>query len=104
VTWNGVDYDNNQFQYSFYSIQKAHPRSGPSNGKGGDIIIHGQGFREDTQPLCQLNDTNYEPLSVSPTQIRCPMPAAEGGDEYFGNVGFAVTANGITWNPFDGGF
>jgi hypothetical protein len=32
------------------------------------------------------------------------MPAAEGGDEYFGNVDFAITANGITWNPFDGGF
>mmetsp|Transcript_9900 Transcript_9900/g.16639 ORF Transcript_9900/g.16639 Transcript_9900/m.16639 type:complete len:184 (-) Transcript_9900:1392-1943(-) len=41
VTWNGVDYDQNQFQYSFYSIHRAFPRSGPSNGKGGDIVIQG---------------------------------------------------------------
>jgi len=32
------------------------------------------------------------------------MPPAEGGDDYFGNVDFAVTANGITWNNFEGGF
>jgi hypothetical protein len=57
VTWNGVDYDSNNFQYSFFSIHKAHPRSGPSNGKGGDIIIYGQGFRDDTDPKCLLNDT-----------------------------------------------
>ena len=47
VTWNGVDYDSNQFTYTYYAIHKAFPRSGPSNGKGGDIIIMGQGFRED---------------------------------------------------------
>lgn len=32
------------------------------------------------------------------------MPPAEGGDSFFGNVEFAVTANGITWNNFEGGF
>ena len=32
------------------------------------------------------------------------MPPAEGGDSFFGNVDFAVTANGITWSNFDGGF
>lgn len=32
------------------------------------------------------------------------MPAADAGDGYFGNVDFAVTANGITWNNFEGGF
>ena len=48
VTWNGVDYDENHFQYTFYSIHRAFPRSGPSNGRGGDIIVSGSGFREDT--------------------------------------------------------
>ena len=51
-----------------------------------------------------LNDTYYDPSSVTETEIRCPMPAAEGGDSYFGNVNFAITANGISWNNFDGGF
>jgi hypothetical protein len=32
------------------------------------------------------------------------MPAAEEGESYFGNVDFAVSANGITWNTFEGGF
>mmetsp|Transcript_9900 Transcript_9900/g.16641 ORF Transcript_9900/g.16641 Transcript_9900/m.16641 type:complete len:125 (-) Transcript_9900:927-1301(-) len=32
------------------------------------------------------------------------MPAAQEGDDFFGNVDLAVTANGITWLPFDGGF
>jgi len=104
VTWNGVDYDDNHFQFSFYSIHRAFPRSGPSNGRGGDIVVSGEGFRTDTSPSCLLNGTQYEPTSVNATEIRCPMPAAAGGDSYFGNVDFAVTANGITWNPFEGGF
>lgn len=32
------------------------------------------------------------------------MPAAEGGDFFFGNVDLAVTANGNSWNNFEGGF
>jgi hypothetical protein len=42
-----------------------------------------------------LNKTIYEPTFVNSSQIRCPMPAAQGGDSYFGNVDFSVTANGI---------
>lgn len=104
VTWNGVDYDENHFQYSYYSVHRAFPRSGPANGKGGDIVVSGQGFRPDAGPRCRLNGTEYAPLSVSLTEIRCPMPAAEPGDAYFGNVDFAVTPNGHAWYPFDGGF
>lgn len=44
VTWNGVDYDENNFMFNFYSIHQAFPRSGPSNGLGGDIIVSGAGF------------------------------------------------------------
>ena len=32
------------------------------------------------------------------------MVAAQQGDDYFGNVDLSVTANGIKWDPFDGGF
>jgi hypothetical protein len=108
VTWNGVDYDENHFQYTFYSIHRAFPRSGPSDGKGGDIVVHGEGFREglteDSMPGCMLNKTKYDPIFVNSTQIRCAMQAAEDGESFFGNVDFAVTANGITWNNFEGGF
>jgi hypothetical protein len=55
-------------------------------------------------PSCMLNHTQYEPILVNSTQIRCPMPAAYDGEDFFGNVDFAVTANGITWNNFEGGF
>jgi len=57
VTWNGVDYDENHFQYSFYSIHRAFPRSGPANGHGGEIVVSGEGFRADTTPSCMLNHT-----------------------------------------------
>jgi len=41
VTFNGKDYDENHFSFLFYKIEKITPRSGPSNGLGGDIIIAG---------------------------------------------------------------
>lgn len=104
VTWNGVDYDENNFIFSFYSVHRAFPRSGPSNGKGGDIVVHGAGFHTDTNPACMLNGTQWDPVFVNSTQIRCPMPAAEAGPSFFGNVDFAVTANGISWNTIEGGF
>jgi len=104
VTWNGVDYDDNHFQYSYYSVHRAFPRSGPSNGRGGDIVVSGQGFRPDAGPRCKLNGTEHAPDAVSATEIRCPMPAAEAGESYFGNVDFAVTPNGHAWYPFEGGF
>jgi len=104
VTFNGKDYDKNNFMLVLYKIDKAHPRSGPSDGFGGDIIISGQGFRPEVNPLCRLNGTVYEPISIKWNEIRCPMPAAQEGPNYFGNVDFAVAANGETWKFFDGGF
>ena len=41
VTFNGEDYDHNGFEFTFYNIDTAFPRSGPSNGLGGNIIISG---------------------------------------------------------------
>lgn len=76
VTFNGGDYDNNNFTFTFFAVSRAFPRSGPSDGAGGDIIIEGQGFRNDTNPLCKLNNTLYTPVSVTWKQIRCPMPKA----------------------------
>lgn len=104
VTFNGGDYDNMNFTFTFFSITRAFPRSGPSDGSGGDIIVEGFGFRNDTEPLCKLNNTIYQPTSVSWRQIRCPMPRAQGGDQFFGNVPLSVAPNGKDWNNFVGGF
>jgi len=81
------------------------PRSGPSNGMGGDIVVKGEGFRPEQQYLCRLNGTVYEALSFNWTEIRCPMVKALDGDDYFGNVDFSVSANGGSeWHSFVGGF
>jgi hypothetical protein len=104
VTFNGFDYDSSNFTFTFFSITRAFPRSGPSDGTGGDIIIEGNGFRNDSGALCKLNDTLYEPTSVSWKQIRCPMPKAASGDDFFGNVDLSVSANGNDWHNFLGGF
>lgn len=74
VTWNGVDYDSNNFIFTFFSIHRAFPRSGPSNGKGGEVTIEGEGFRDDVYPKCLMNKTIYEPISVTATAIKCPIP------------------------------
>ena len=104
VTFNGNDYDKNGFNFILYKIEKVYPRSGPSDGTGGDIIVQGQGFRPEVNPRCRLNGTDYEPVLIKWDEIRCPMPPAQGGDDFFGNVEFAVAANGETWNYQDGGF
>jgi len=104
VTFNGKDYDKNGFALILYKIDKVFPRSGPSDGSGGDIIVSGQGFRPEVNPRCMLNGTVYEPTSVKWTEIRCPMPPASQGPDSFGNVEFAVSANGENWRYSDGGF
>jgi hypothetical protein len=65
VTFNGMDYDNNGFTFILYKIDTAFPRSGPSDGTGGDILISGAGFRADTNPKCMLNGTVYNPVGIS---------------------------------------
>lgn len=49
VTINGEDYSDNDFIFGFYSIVKAFPRSGPSDGSGGPILVYGSGFRNETK-------------------------------------------------------
>ena len=98
VTFNGGDYDNNNFTCTFFSIARYFPKSGPSDGQGGDIIVEGQGFRNESNPLCKLNNTIYYPISVTWNEIHCPMPRAIGGESYYGNVAFSVSPNGKDWN------
>jgi len=122
VTFNGKDYDKNGLTFILYKIDKVFPRSGPSNGLGGDIVISGQGFRPEVNPLCKINGTIYEPVLITWKEIRCPMPPADAGEDFFGNVDFAVAVglpnsgiggrrlahdvadNESNWKYFEGGF
>ena len=88
VTFNGGDYVGNNFTFTFFSISRAMPRSGPADGTGGDIIVEGFGFKNDSGALCKINKTDYEPTSITWNQIRCPMPKAQAGSNFFGNVPF----------------
>lgn len=54
--------------------------------------------------MCRLNGTEQKPMSVTENEIRCPMPPAEEGPSYFGNVPFEVSPNGESWYKFEGGF
>lgn len=55
LTWNGIDYDTNNNTFTVYQITNVKPRSGPSDGTGGDVIIKGYGFRPEKEALCRLN-------------------------------------------------
>jgi len=50
VTFNGGDYDQEDFEFTVYNVAKAFPRSGPSSGESKDIIVTGQGFHPDSHP------------------------------------------------------
>jgi len=103
VSFNGEDYSENNFTFSFYNIIKAFPRSGPSDGSGGAIQIIGSGFKNETEILCSLDKTLYEPLEVHPKMIKCPMVKAKKGNDFFGNVDLAIVIDG-NWHKFTGGF
>lgn len=104
ITFDGVDYDNHGFTFVLFHIQDAFPRSGPSNGLGGDILVNGEGFRTEQIPKCRLNGVVSEPVGITWNQIKCPMSPHPAGPTFFGQVDFAVTANGRDWFEFDGGF
>jgi hypothetical protein len=104
LTVNGIDYDQNGFEFILYHIGNAFPRSGPSNGKGGDILIDGEGFRSLSNPKCRLNGIVSEPVAVKWNEIRCPMLAHPSGPKFFGEVDLAVSANGYDWFVYDEGF
>jgi len=103
VTFNGVDYSDNNFTFNFYQIQRAFPRSGPSDGSGGNINIQGSGFRNETATYCSIDKILYEPLEIQEDNIKCPMPKPKQGDDTFGEVELAIVIDG-NWHKFSGGF
>jgi hypothetical protein len=63
----------NNFTFTFFSISRAMPRSGPSDGSGGDIIVEGFGFKNDSGALCKMNMTEYQSLGIK-SDVPCPKP------------------------------
>lgn len=121
LTWNGIDYDEMGWTFTVYSIVSVKPRSGPSDGTGGDIVISGYGFRPEKAAMCRLNGKVYKPVKQTWNEIRCAVLKFDGaggrllsttksavapsGSEFFGNVDFAVSPNGGSdWHVFGGGF
>ena len=102
VTFNGYDYDDNNFTFTVFSVNKIYPRSGPYDTPyEEDIIIEGAGFREDMVPKCQLNGTVYNASNYTWNTIRCPILKANATE---GRVSFAVAPNGEDWSEITGGF
>lgn len=77
VTFNGVDYSDNNFTFNFYNILKATPRSGPADGSGGPILVEGSGFPNNTEIYCSLDKVLYEPLEIRSDLIKCPLVKAK---------------------------
>lgn len=90
VSFNGIDYTKSNREFRYYNIITATPRSGPSNGIGENIHIYGQGFKDDGNIKCRLDNTEYKPNHISWGEISCPVMPAKQGKSFFGNVPFEV--------------
>lgn len=64
LTFNGVDYTDNSFDYFFYSIYQSFPRSGPADTTNQYIQVKGKGFRQHFTVTCALNETEVPPIKV----------------------------------------
>lgn len=73
LTFNGADYTDNAFTFSYYNIFGSFPKSGPSNAVSQFIQIRGKGFRSESTITCSLNNTKTAPLAVHAGIIKCPM-------------------------------
>lgn len=104
ATFNGVDYTPSQI-YKFYNIISAHPRSGPADGTGGNVVVKGFGLKSDTSKAkCRFGDKVYDAVKAKQDEIECAIPAYPGDPNKFENVEFGVSVNGEEWHDFTGGF
>jgi hypothetical protein len=104
VTFNGEDYSDSGSKFYFYSIASAHPRSAPADVQNGVLTIEGSGFKESEQVICSFDKINYKATEVKWDHIKCPIPRALKGAEFFGSVPLAVNINGFDYYEFPGGF
>jgi hypothetical protein len=103
LTFNGKDYTENRFVYSYYSYFGSFPKSGPIEQDHSQptqyIQVRGKGFRDDMSILCMLNGTEVAPFEVHPTLIKCPMVDPDGELPLAGTAAaFAVKIDGSKQN------
>jgi len=79
LTFNGFDYTEASFTFSYYSIYNSFPKSGPYEATNQHIQIKGRGFRSESTILCSLNKIEVAPIKVENEVIRCPMIIDENG-------------------------
>lgn len=99
LTFNGKDYTENKFVFSYYSYFGSFPKSGPvgveHNQATQYIQVRGKGFRDDMSILCMLNGTELAPFEVHPTLIKCPMYDPDGEQPAAGTAAaFATKIDG----------
>lgn len=99
LTFNGKDFTENRFVYSYYSYFGSFPKSGPIEQDHSQptqyIQVRGKGFRDDMSILCMLNGTEIAPFEVHPTLIKCPMVDPDGEAPLAGTAAaFAVKIDG----------
>jgi hypothetical protein len=82
LTFNGFDYTEASYVFSFYNIFGSFPKSGPADADHQYIQVRGKGFRPESTILCELNKVQSAPLlplKADGTVIRCPMLPGQGG-------------------------
>lgn len=104
VTFNGEEYTTSGSVFYFYSVKDAQPRSGPSDGTAGILTVSGSGFRESSNVFCAFDGIKYKAVEVAWSWIKCKIPKAKQGDDFFGEASLEVSLNGVDLHRFEGGF
>lgn len=94
LTFNGVDYTDNNFIFSFYSIYGSFPKSGPVDSSNQYIQVRGKGFRQESTIMCVLNNEELAPLAVHSGVIKCPMVPDSWPRDKFESTDFGVIIDG----------
>lgn len=97
VSFNGIDYTKSNKEFRYYNIITSSPKSGPTNGKGANVHIRGQGFKDDGNIKCKLDNIEYQPSHIEWDEIQCPVLESKK----VGSVPFEATVNGDDWHKFD---
>ena len=98
LTFNGVDYTDNNFIFSYYNIYGSFPKSGPSDASNQYIQVRGKGFRQDSTIVCSLNETKVQPVQINPNQIKCPMVLDDWESDKYSSIPFSVYIDGSKYS------
>lgn len=111
LTFNGVDFTDNKFEFNYYAFYGSFPKSAPYDATNQFIQVRGKGFSNDMAILCILDDQEMAPLSVHYNLIKCPMIVDKDkrrrlkhsdsssnhgfGENDFGSVPFGIKLEGV---------